>query len=143
MTLHVKWFACLCRYANPGDERALSIVYALCESWHADIRAEATKALPCLVEWGDARAVAVLMRRLQDGGHPCRGSRMAKVLDHPVRLAAIKALAKICPVGDTHVITHLLARIEDDHELDFAVIVAAIESLTALAKYLIRKKNLD
>ena len=44
----------VCQYVSPHDERALDIAYALCESWRADIRAEATTALPRanLPEWG-------------------------------------------------------------------------------------------
>ena len=59
-----EWFAGLSRYSNQGDERALDIVHALCNHRHADIRAEATAVLTLLVEFGDARAVAVTWGRI-------------------------------------------------------------------------------
>ena len=56
--------------------------------WHADIRAAAIKVLPDMVEFGSTRAIEELTHRLQEGANPFRGSRVAKVRKHPVRLAA-------------------------------------------------------
>jgi HEAT repeat protein len=106
----------------------------MCDHWHADVRAAAVRVLPEIVVYADKRAISELLLRLQDGGHPYRGSFKKKCISHPVRIAAIEGLSKLSPLGDTTTIAALVFIIGEAEEEDADVVIAAIITLAVLAQ---------
>jgi len=82
-----------------SEEAGHDFARAYSNQYHADIRAFAVAALPLVCRRDDERVQLILRRRLSDGGHPIHGSQTAKRRDHPVRLAAVKAMTELALPG--------------------------------------------
>ncbi|CAE8682798.1 unnamed protein product [Polarella glacialis] len=115
-----------------GNEEVQNLVIRLCDNYLADVRCLAIEVLPEVVDVGNPDALRVIERHLVDGGLPMNGNSNQKKFGHPVKIAAINAACKLCPVNSVSILELLYACIGSSRENDMGVLLAGMGALMKL-----------